>query len=152
MQEKICCFVGYGEIPADRLDYVKRELEREIGAALDHGYRTYITNFDTDTDMLFARLVNGWREQYPDIFLEVILHPKHCERFSRAQWELLSKSTALKVLCEECRQDYPLHVTRYLVEQSRRTIAIYDGRDDRDTLYAMDYARTMERELHIINI
>ena len=152
MQEKTCCFVGYGEIPADKLDEVRRELEREIGAALEGGYRTFLTGFTEGAGILFARLVNGRRGEYPDIFLEVILHPKHCERFSRDEWELLSKSTALKVLCEECRQDYPLHVTRYLVELSSRVIAVCGGQADSDTLYAMDYANTMERELHIVNI
>ena len=152
MQEKICCVAGYHEIPADKLDCVRRELERELGAALEDGYREFLTGFEEGAGMLFARLVNDQREKHPDIFLEAVLHPKECEWFSRAQWELLSKSESIKVLCEECQQDYLLNVTRYMVGRSSRVIVVCDGQDDSDTLYAMDYTRTMERDLRIINI
>ena len=150
--EKTCCVIGYLEIPPDKLDDVKRELEREIGAALEEGYRTFLTFFEEGTGMLFARCVNERRGEYPDIFLMSVLHPGHCERFDRDQWELLSKSDGIKGLCEECRQDYQLSVTRCFTERSSRVIAVRNGPDDSDTIYAMDYARTMERDLRIIEI
>ena len=152
MQVKTCCMTGYREIPAEKLDEVRRELEREIGAALEDGYREFLTSFEDGAGMLFARLVKKQREKYPDIYLEVVIHPKHLERFTREQWELLSKSDGIKPLCEECQQDYPLSVTRYLVGQSERVIAVYIEQSDKDTLYSMDYARTMKRDLRIIEI
>lgn len=150
MQEKTCCVTGYREIPANKMDEVRWELKREISAALEGGYRTFITGFEEGVGMLFTRLLNERRGEYPDIFLEVILHPKHCERFNHTEWELISKSNGVKILCEECQQDYPLSVTQYSVGQSKRVIAVYDGKTDSDTIYAMDYARTMERDLRII--
>jgi len=151
--KKTCCVIGYHkEIPPDKLDEVRRELEREIGAALEDGYRDFLTLFEEGAGMLFARLLKEQREKYPDIYLEVVLHPGHFDRFTREQWELLSKSNGIKPLCEECRQDYPLSVTRNLIGQSERVIAVYNGQADSDTIYAMDYARTMERDLRIIKI
>jgi len=152
MQEKTCCVIGYLEIPPDKLDSVRRELEREIGAALEDGYREFLTLFEEGAGMLSARLLKEQREKYPDIYLEVVLHPKHFDRFTREQWELLSKSNGIKPLCEECRQDYPLSVTRNLIGQSERVIAVHNGQADSDTIYAMDYARTMGRDLRIIEI
>jgi len=152
MQEKTCCVIGYLEIPADKLDDARRELEREIGAALEDGYRDFLTFFEEGTGMLFARLLKEQRGEYPDIYLEVVLHPAHFNRFTREQWELLSKSNGIKPLCEECQQDYPLSVTRNLIGQSERVITVYNGKADSDTIYAMDYARTMERDLRIIEI
>jgi len=150
--KKNCCVIGYLEIPPDKLDSVRRELEREIGAALEDGYRDFLTFFEEGAGMLSAQLLKEQREKYPDIYLEVVLHPGHFDRLSREQWELLSKSNGIKPLCEECQQDYPLSVTRNLIGQSERVIAVYNGQDDSDTLYAMDYARTMERDLWIIEI
>lgn len=150
--KKTCCIANRRNIPADKLDDVKRKLEREIGVALEDGYRTFLTGFEEGVGMLFARLVNERREEYPDIFLEVILHPDHSERFNRADWELISKSSGIKFLCKECQQDYLLNVTRYTVGLSERVIAVYDEQTDKDTLYTMDYARTMERDLRIIKI
>lgn len=106
MANKTCCAANRREIPADKLDDVRRELEREISVALEGGYRTFLTDFEEGVGMLFARLVNERREEYPDLFLEVILHPNHSERFSRADWELISKSNSIKFLCKECQQDY----------------------------------------------
>lgn len=151
--EKTCCVAGYWDIPADKLDDVKRELEREVKAALEDGYREFLTFFFGEgAGMLLARCIKDQRQQYPDIYFEAVVHPGHLERFSRAEWELLSKSNGIKPLCEECRQDYPLSVTRYLVGYSGRVIALCGGQEDKDTFYAMDYARTMERDLRIIEI
>jgi len=153
MQEKTCCVTGYRDIPADKLNEVRRELEREVKAALEDGYREFLMFFGEGAGMLLARIINEQREQYPGIYLEAVLpHPRYCERFSRAEWELISKSNGIKVLCEECQQDYPLSVTRYLVGQSERVIAVCVEQDDRATLYSMDYARTMKRDLRIIKI
>lgn len=152
MQEKTCCVIGYQDITADKLDDVRRELEREVGAALEDGYREFLTYFGEGAGMLFARYIRDQRQQYPDIYFEGVLHPGLSERFSRAEWELISKSNGIKGLCEECRQDFPLHVTRYLVGHSGRVIAVCGGETDKDTFYAMDYARTMERDLRIIEI
>ena len=150
--QNTCCMVDCGKIPADKLDYARRELEREIGAALADGYRMFLTEFAVGAGMLFARCVNERRREYSDIYLEVVLHTKNCEQFSRDEWELLSKSNGIRGLCEECKQDYPLSVARYLVEQSSRVIAIFNEHETESSLFAMDYARTMERDLRIIEI
>ena len=115
MEEKTCCVASRLEIPTDKLDDVRRELKLEIGAALEDGYRTFVSGFEEGVGMLFYQLVNERRGEYPDIFLEVILHPDHCEGFNRADWQLISKSNGIKFLSKELQQDYLYTVTRYTV-------------------------------------
>ena len=153
MQAKTIGLISFQEIPADKEDYVRRELEREIGAALEEGYKTFLTEYVQGAGMIFTRCVKEQGGKYPDIYLEGILsYTKQCERFSRDEWELLSKCNGIKVLCDDCKQNYPLSVTRYLAGQSGRVIVIHDAQPDHDTAYAMDYARSMERDLRIIQI
>ncbi|HBI02434.1 MAG TPA: hypothetical protein DDY49_00200 [Paenibacillaceae bacterium] len=152
MAEKTCCVASRLEIPTDKLDDVRREQKLEIGAALEDGYRTFVSGFEEGVGMLFYQLVNERRGEYPDIFLEVILHPDHCEGFNRADWQLISKSNGIKFLSKELQMDYLYTVTRYTVGVSERVIAVYDGQADRVTLYAMNYAHSLERDLRIIEI
>lgn len=94
MQEKTCCVRGQSKIPADKLDSVRRELEREIGAALEDGYRTFLTVFAEGADALYLECVIAHRENYPDIFLEAIIPtPAHAEKYNYSGWELLAKCT-----------------------------------------------------------
>ena len=153
MERKTCCIIGYLDIPADNRDAVWRELEREVEAALDDGYKTFITEFTEGVGMMFARHYGEWREQYTGVFWETILSRlDQDDAFTKEQWELLRKCDGIKQLCEDCRKEYPLSVTRYMVESSNRVITLRCSPDDRDTLYAMDYARTMGRELRSIEI
>lgn len=73
IEAKTCCVTGHREISLHKLEYVAQELQREIDEAPRDGYRTFITGFAQGTDMLFARLVDARRGDYPDIFLEAAL-------------------------------------------------------------------------------
>ena len=148
MEERKVCVIGDSEISADKLECVQRELEREIGAALDEGCKTFVVEYREGAGMLFARCVAGRRGEYPDIFLEAVL-PPNPDQLDR---DLLAGCSAVKPLCEDCQQDYPLSVTRYLVGQAERVLVVCGEQPDRDTTYALDYARTMGRDLRIIEI
>jgi uncharacterized phage-like protein YoqJ len=146
--EKTCCATGHRKIPEDKLDYVKQELEREIQTALEDGYRKFITGFSEGVDTLFARCVNERRAEYPDIFLEVALP----YRLYKNEKKLLLQCDGVKVVCELYQRDCHAKRRRYMVQSASRVIAVYDGRADGGTLYIMNYARTMERELRVIQI
>jgi len=155
MQERAVCLIGYQEIPADKCDHVYQELKREVHAALDDGYRTFLAEFKEGVGVLFIQCIEEAREQHTDIFLEVMIPaPKQCS-FSREEQELcslLSKSDGIFIQPDDYQADYPLAVTRYLVGRSHRVIAVHTEPLDRNTAYAMDYALTMERDLKVIAI
>jgi len=151
--EETCCVTGHREIPADKLDYVKRELEREIRAALEDGYREFLTGFAEGVDMLFARCVNERREEYPDIFLEAaISYAGRIKRFNKDGRELFAKCDGFKIICAKYQRDCFFQRNRYMVQKSSRVIAVYDGRAGGGTFFTMDYARNLERDLRVIEI
>jgi uncharacterized phage-like protein YoqJ len=153
MQGKTCSIIGYLAIPADKADAVQRELEREVKAALDDGYRTFITEFTEGVGLLFARHIGELRKDYQGVFWETIMPPKENSwPFGQEEWALLRTSDSVRWLCEDCRNEYPLSVTRYMVEQSSRVITVYAENGDHDTCYAIDYAGTMERDLRNIQL
>jgi DNA repair photolyase len=128
-------------------------LEQEVKAAIEDGYTVFITEFNEGAGIIFARLICGYREEYPNIYWEAILSRlDQAEQFDRDKWELLSKCNGLRGLCVDCRENYPLSVTRYMIEHAERVIAVRYGEGDHDTLYAMDYALTMGRELRSVTI
>ena len=149
MQEKAICVIGYGEVPGDKLDNVRRELRREIQAALDEGYRTFLAEYK-GVGLLFAQCVNEQREQYADIFVEVAFDPKRSDPLVSEEQELLSTCNGVWPLPEGSQEDYPLAVTRYLAGRSNRVIVVHGEELDHDTAYAMAYVQTMGPELIIV--
>ncbi len=97
--------------------------------------------------------ISEQRKQYPHIFLEAVLSKtEQLDRLDRDKVELLGTLNGVKGLCPDCKRDYPLSVTRYMVEQSSRVITVCAANDDPDTYYAIDYAGTMGRDLRNIQL
>ena len=146
MQPKTCCVIGYGEIPFHRRDHVKRMLEWETNMALKAGYNTFLAENREGAGAFFAWQIAGRRGELPEIFLELVV-TRRCEKIDP---ELLSRCNAVKTLCDSGRRGYLLSVTRYLIGQADRVIVVYAKGAARDTAYAVNYARVMERELRFI--
>ena len=145
---KVCCVIGCGKVPANRQGYLERRLGREISEALEGGFKTFIAEYSEGVGLLFARCVNEQRVDYPKIFLEFVI-PQDCEQLDN---EVLAGCNGIKHLCDECQRNYPESVTQYLVEQSDRVIVVCGKQVDCDNIYAMGYARTMGRDLQVIQI
>ena len=54
---KTCCVTGRRKIPADRIEYVNRELYREVLQAVKDGFTHFISGFSEGTDLLFSAAV-----------------------------------------------------------------------------------------------
>ena len=153
IEAKTCCVTGHRDISIDKLEYVAQELRREIDEALRDGYRTFITGFAQGTDMLFARLVDARRGDYPDIFLEAAL--PYAGRTKQLTWderERLSKCNGIKIISEKYHPGCFFQRNRYLVHSSSRVIAVYDGREKGGTWQTIRFARVNEKDLRIIEI
>jgi len=66
--------------------------------------------------------------------------------------QLLRECNGIKVVCEGYQPDCFLLRNRYMVNQSSRVIAVYDGREKGGTLSTMRYAYCLNREVRIIHI
>ena len=149
------CVIGYCKIPESKQNYVRRELEREVKAALEDGYKTFLMELAEGVGMIFAFCINSKREQYPEIYMEAVLSHPSDEPYNAAQKEILGMYEGLQTLHAEYQKDYPFGITRHLVDSCDRIVFVADGPDgkgDQDTAYAIEYANTMERDVRIIII
>ena len=103
--------------------------------------------------MLFARLVDMRRKEYPDIFLEAALpYAGRIKQLTRDEKDRLSKCDGIKIICEKYNPGCFMQRNRYLVHSSSRVIAVYDGREKGGTLQTIRFARVNEKDLRIIEI
>ena len=153
MTEKTCCVTGHREIPEDKKEYVIAELEKEIRAAVADGYTRFISGFAEGTDLIFTALVIELKAQGHPLVLETAL-PYRGRLNSDDQdfQKMLSLCDRIKVLSEKSsRSCYHLR-NRYMVDQSSRVIAVYDGRDDGGTAYTINYANAQGRTVKMIKV
>ena len=66
--------------------------------------------------------------------------------------ELLRACDGIKVECEKYVPSCFMQRNRYMVQQSQRVIAVYDGRDHGGTLFTMRCAHTLGKDVHLIEI
>jgi len=148
---KTCTCAGHREIPEEKLEYVTRELRREIAQAIEDGITIFISGFSGQTDLLFASIVAELKEKNDTLFLEAALpYPKKSKPKDPLYSELIGKCSGVKTVSKEYSRDcYFLHI-RYKVLESERVIAVYDGREEGGTFKAINVARVNEKDLRII--
>lgn len=103
--------------------------------------------------MLFARLVDMRRKDYPDIFLEAAL--PYAGRTKQLTWDerkRLSKCNGIKIISEKYHPGCFFQRNRYLIYSSSRVIAVYDGRERGGTWQTIRFARVNKKDLRIIKI
>ena len=153
MTEKACCVTGHREIPEDKKEYVIAELEKEIRAAVTDGYTRFISGFAEGTDLIFAALVIELKAQgYPLVLEAALPYRGRLNSDDQDFQKILSLCDRIKVLCEKSSYNcYHIH-NRYMVDQSSRVIAVYDGREDGGTAYTISYASTQGKMVKEIKI
>ena len=153
MQKKTICVIGHEKIPTDKLDYVRRELEREIKSALKNGYRIFLTSFTSEVDVLFVQIVDRQRDNHSDFFLEAdIPYPNSIKKLKKDERKIFAKCNGMKAITNRKKRDSLMLCNRHMVQQSNRVIVVSNGFTESNTCFAMDYARAMERDLRIISI
>lgn len=153
MNEKTCCVTGHREIPEDKLAYVRAGLEREIRAAIADGYTRFISGFAEGVDLTFAAIVAELKEQAPSLRLEAAIpHAGRLKSKDRTFRELLAVCDGVHVICEKYSPNCFFIRNRYMVAESSRVIAVYDGRERGGTLYTMRCAHTQDKEVRVIEV
>ena len=155
MQGKTCCVTGHRDIPAEQIGYIKKSLEQEVVRAISDGFTCFISGFACGIDLLFAEIVSERIAKNPALKLIAAIP-------YRRRLDTLQKSERTRVLIDLCAEIYvaaeEYHPSvyakrnRYMVEQSDRVIAVYDGREKGGTVETIRLAHTMKRELKEIPI
>ena len=153
MGGKTCCVTGHRDISADKLDYVERELRRELAEAIADGYTRFLSGFAEGADLMFAALVVEEKERHPELFLEAALpYAGRLKTKNQRFQELIRRCDGIKAECQTYTPSCFMRRNRYMVGQSQRVIAVYDGREKGGTLFTMRYAHTLGREVRVIKI
>lgn len=153
MMESTCCITGHRKIPLDKLAYVEVELRKAVMAAVADGYTRFINGGAAGADLLFAAIVAELKEQGHSLYLEAAL-PYSDRKKSKDQsfQKMLAACDAVKVFSERYNRGCYFIRNRYMVDESSRVIAVYDGRNSGGTVFTMRYAHGKGRNIQVIKI
>ncbi|MEG0874256.1 MAG: SLOG family protein [Clostridiales bacterium] len=161
--EKKCCFTGYRPVKLkylynkDSVEYKKLYtlLQETIEEAVADGYNYFISGFAMGVDLMAAEIVLQLKTANAHIKLEAALPCMN----QTVSWSSVSQEKYFALLDKadyrSCvhpkgmRESYLMR-NRYMVENSDRVIAVYDGRKG-GTSYTVDYARKHKREVIVID-
>ena len=153
METKTCCVTGHRDIPKEYLDYVEQELRREVQAAIEDGFTRFISGFAEGVDLMFAAIVVEEKVRHPELFLEAAIpYPGRLKTKDQQFQKLLKSCDGTKVVCDTYSKSCFLQRNRYMVAESLRVIAVYDGRERGGTLFTMRDAHAAGREVRVIRI
>ena len=155
MQGKTCCITGHRDIPAEQIGHIKKSLEQEIDRAISDGFSCFISGFADGVDLLFTGIVAERITKNPALKLIAAIP-------YRRRLDTLQKPERTKALIDFCAEIYvaaeEYHPSvyakrnRYMVEQSDRVIALYDGREKGGTVGTIRLTHMMKKELREIAI
>lgn len=148
-----CCVTGHRDIPAERMAYVEQELRQEVLEAIAAGYTRFISGFAEGADLMFAAIVAEQKNYHSELFLEAAIpYGGRLKTRSKQFHTLLQSCDGIKVICQEYTPSCFMQRNRYMVRESQRVIAVYDGRDRGGTLFTLRYAHTLGKEILVIRI
>lgn len=153
MWEKICCVTGHRDIPADKMEYVARQLEQEVELAIQEGYTHFISGFARGADLLFAQAVAAQKDKGAKLVLEAAI-PYRGRLYNREKGfrQLLGRCDRITVVSEEYFPGCYMRRNRYMVDKARRVVAVYDGRKGGGTGATVAYAQKISRQLRVIRL
>lgn len=134
---------GHRDIPGEKIEYVKQALHREVELAVQDGFTYFISGFAEAVDLYFASIVAEIKKDNPYIYLEAAIpHHGRFKTKDKPFHELLGQCDAIGCHSEEYNAGVFMKRNRFMVNQSERVIAVFDGRK-RGGTYA-----TMQVRLH----
>lgn len=153
MKEKTCCVAGHRDIPADMEEHVRRELRREIEAAIADGYLYFLTDFMEGVDQIFAEVVADICRENEAIRLEAVLpyRNRYNKLFENGKTKpLILACTDVGFTGEKYVGNSIFVCRRKQLERSSRMIVVFDGRDKGGTVSAIRMAHV--QGIHIREI
>lgn len=139
--EKICCVTGHRDIPEEKMDRIQKLLRQEILAAIEDGYTHFISGFATGADLLFAVIIAELKEIYPITLEAAIPYPGRMKTPDETFQRLIRCCDTVKIHSDSYFKGCYMRRNRYLVDQSQRVIAVYDGRPTGGTAATVRYAK-----------
>lgn len=138
---KTCCVTGHRDIPAKQMDRIQELLRTEILAAIEDGYTHFISGFAAGADLLFAEIVLELKEIYSITLEAAIPYPGRIKTPDHTFQRLIRCCDVIKIHSDTYFKGCYMRRNRYMVDQSQRIIAVYDGRRRGGTAATVWYAK-----------
>ena len=137
---------------ADRLEYVKSELQREILQAIADGCTHFISGFAEGVDLLFTSIVTDPATENPVLTLEAAISRDRIKTIGARFHRLLAKCSVVGFHSEAYGLSCLIKCNRFMILQAQRVIVICDGREKGETFFTMRYAYSRKRDVWLITI
>ena len=137
---KTCCVTGHRDIPEQKKETITQLLRQEILKAIADGYTHFISGFATGADLMFADIVVQLKAVYPITLEAAIPYPGRMKTPDKTFQRLIRCSDTVKIHSDCYFKGCYARRNRYMVDQSQRILAVYDGRTTGGTAATLRYA------------
>lgn len=141
---KACCVTGHRDIPEQKKVTIAQLLRQEILKAIADGYTHFISGFATGADLLFADIVVQLKAVYPITLEAAIPYPGRVKTPDKTFQRLIRCCDTVKIHSDCYFKGCYARRNRYMVDQSQRILAVYDGRATGGTAATLRYAAGKE--------
>lgn len=151
-KENTCCFTGHRNIPAEQMSVVSAQLHAEILQAISDGYTHFICGFAIGADLIFAELVAELKQVHHLTLEAAIPYPGRMKTPDETFQRLITDCDIVKTHSDYYYGGCYMKRNRYMVNQSSRIIAIYDGRLTGGTAATLKFAKTENCDVSILSL
>jgi uncharacterized phage-like protein YoqJ len=141
---KACCVTGHRAIPEQKKVTIAQLLRQEILKAIADGYTHFISGFATGADLLFADMVVQLKAVYPIELEAAIPYLGRMKTPDKTFQKLIRCCDTVKIHSDCYFKGCYARRNRYMVDQSQRILAVYDGRATGGTAATLRYAAGKE--------
>lgn len=138
---KTCCVTGHRDIPEGRTDIILEYLRYEVITAIEDGYTHFISGFAAGADLLFAEIVVELKEICSITLEAAIPYPGRMKTPDKTFQRFIRCCDIVKIHSDSYSKDCCMRRNRYMVDQSQRVLAVYDGRPTGGTAATVRYAK-----------
>lgn len=154
-KEKSAAFSGHREINTSDKERVIKQLKRAIIKCYDQGIRNFYCGMAVGFDLLAAETILSLKNKYEDISLTAVIPFRgQTSRFKNEDKvkynDILKQASHIFVLSEQYYDGCLLRRNDFMIENSSKLIAYYNGRYGGGTFYTCRKAKKLN--IPVINV
>ena len=147
-----CCFTGHRKLQPSEIETIQSALHQQVLAAIADGYTHFLCGMANGADLLFASVVAELKKQHSITLEAAIPYEARLKTANPVFQQLLSACDVVKVHSPTYNGGCYAKRNRYMVDNSSRIIAVYNGNKQGGTYATLQYARQSELAVYIIPI
>lgn len=145
-----CSFTGHRSLRPAQLSAIKSAIEQQLHRAIQDGYTQFICGMAKGADLLFASVIASLKKRYTIVLEAALPYPDRMNTPDPLFRELIAQCD--RVVCHSPVYHPGCYHLRncYMVENSSRIIALYNGQLQGGTAFTVRYAQERGLDVRII--